>query len=305
MTTTEETAEVVSTELEEEIYPDEPEGGSLSPELLEAGTRVAGGGHVVPKGVAVEELKNYWGQKELQRKCPDEVRDLLTSKGALEIYEKFVDGVAQDRTTRSFPLGKWRDAQVLSVLDSFRDDFADHGIRVALCKRKSGGGFYRWLEFIDVDQWDTNVYVPQYDVANFSGQIIKTCHCRLEFPSGVAVEQFQKWGKRKKLKEIIPVQVEKMLQEHDLMQEYNQLIDHCIEAGCGAKFSTKAWNIEKLKEIVATYQPSFFEKGVDVFVSHKKEFITYGGQGGHHEHFRWIEFVDRAKQPNYSPLHVA
>lgn len=49
------------------------------------------------------------------------------------------------------------------------------------------------------------------------------------------------------------------------------------------------------------YRPMFADKGVDVFVCHKQEYVSHGQHGGHMEYFRWIEFVDRAEQPSYAP----
>jgi hypothetical protein len=288
----------IETELQEEFYVDEE--GAEAPEKvkeLEAGTEEAKGSHVVPKGVAVEELKNYGGQKDLRDKCPEDVQKMLTEKDLLDVYDKFVLSIASDRSTRG-ALGKWRDAQFISVLDQFRDDFTAKGVKVALCKRTSGCGTYRWLEFIDVEALD-GIYVPQFDVANLSGQIIKTCYTKIEFPNGVAVEELKQWGGRKKLKEKIPIHVERMLEKHDLLKEYNQMIDHVIESGVGA--NSKMWNIEKLKQIMDEYKPMFADKGVDIFVSQKQEWISYGQYGGHNEHFRWIEYVDRSVQPNYHP----
>ena len=132
-----------------------------------------------------------------------------------------------------------------------------------------------------------------------SGQIIQTVYTKLEFPKGVAVEELKQWGGRKKLKEKIPIYVESMLEKYDLMDEYNQMIDHVVESGVGA--NTKMWNIEKLKLIMAEYKPKFAEKGVDVFVSHKQEYVSHGQYGGHNEYFRWIEYVDRSLQPSYKP----
>ena len=59
----------------------------------------------------------------------------------------------------------------ISILDQFRDDFADKDLKVVLCKRKSQNGRYQWLEFIDVNTLGSS-YVLQFDVSNFSGQII-------------------------------------------------------------------------------------------------------------------------------------
>lgn len=186
----------------------------------------------------------------------------------------------------------------ISVLDLFRDEFTAKGVKVALCKRKSGKGTFRWLEFIDVEAL-SEPYVPQFDVENFSGQIIKTVYTKLEFPKGVVVEELKSWGGRKKLREKIPIHVERMLEEHDLLKEYDQMIDHVIESGVGS--NTKMWNVEKLKAIMDEYKPMFANKGIDVFLSHKQEYVSHGPYGGHTEFFRWIEYVDRAVQPSYKP----
>lgn len=53
--------------------------------------------------------------------------------------------------------------------------------------------------------------------------------------------------------------------------------------------------------IMDVYKPIFAAKGIDIFVSHKQEYISHGQHGGHVEHYRWIEFVDRAVQPSYQP----
>eukprot|EP00538_Stauroneis_constricta_P002563 CAMPEP_0119546714 /NCGR_PEP_ID=MMETSP1352-20130426/1010_1 /TAXON_ID=265584 /ORGANISM="Stauroneis constricta, Strain CCMP1120" /LENGTH=279 /DNA_ID=CAMNT_0007591439 /DNA_START=11 /DNA_END=850 /DNA_ORIENTATION=+ len=260
------------------------------------GTVVAKGRHVVPEGVAVEELDG--GKKKLSEQCPPELKKLLDLKGAMDTYDAMVKAVVEESGTRGL-FGKWKDKEFDSIVDIFRDDFADKGIRVALCKRKSTDGSSRWLEFIDVDMLG-NTYVPQYDVHNFSGQVIKTVYTTLEFPNGVAVEELKQWGKaRNRLKEKIPIYVEKMMQKKDLMQEYQALVEHSAEAGVGSK--TKNWNIDKLKEIVTAHTAIFEKKGVSIFVSHKQEYVSHGQYGGHTEFYRWIEFVDREEQPNYHP----
>lgn len=291
---------VIETKLDDEFYVGE-EGAHIddahSPETFEEGTEVAGGSYVVPDAVAVEELKNYNGHKSLKDDCPESVRKIMTEKGLFDTYDRFVQSVVDTKATRGL-LGKWKDRQFDSVLDQFRDDFAAKGVRVALCNRKSGKGTYRWLEFIDVAKVGES-YVPQYDVANYSGQEIKTVYTKLKFPNGVAVEELKQWNGRDKLKEKIPIYVEKMLEKHGLMEEYKQMVDHVVEAGVGRKF--KSWKTDKLKELMEVYRPMFAAKGVDIFVCHKEEWVSHGQHGGHMEHFRWIEFVDRAEQPSYMP----
>ena len=290
-------AKVVETKLQDEYYVGEEGAEGAKEEVL---TELLSG-YSVPKGVAVEELKNYGGHKKLRDECPPAVQEMLTAKGVFDVYEKFVQSISDEKNTRG-PLGKWKDAQFISVLDQFQDSFVDKGIKVALCKRSSGKGTFRWLEFIDVEKLE-EPYVPQYDVSNMSGQIIKTVYTKLEFPNGVAVEELKQWGGRKKLKEKIPVHVETMLNKKDLMAEYTQMVDHVLESGVSKNM--KNWNMEKLKAIMDEYKPKFAAKGVDVFVSHKQEYVSHGQYGGHYEYFRWIEYVDRELQPTYQPQRSA
>lgn len=290
-------AKVVETKLQDEYYVGEEGAEGAKEEVM---TELLSG-YSVPKGVAVEELKNYGGHKKLRDECPPAVQEMLTAKGVFDVYEKFVQSISDEKNTRG-PLGKWKDAQFISVLDQFQDSFVDKGIKVALCKRSSGKGTFRWLEFIDVEKLE-EPYVPQYDVSNMSGQIIKTVYTKLEFPNGVAVEELKQWGGRKKLKEKIPVHVETMLNKKDLMAEYTQMVDHVLESGVSKNM--KNWNMEKLKAIMDEYKPKFAAKGVDVFVSHKQEYVSHGQYGGHNEYFRWIEYVDRELQPTYQPQRSA
>lgn len=305
---------VTETKLENEFYvgeegADDPNQGANAPppeekdvkasfQGFERGSLVAKGTYLVPKGVAVEELKNYGGQKDLANNCPDDVRVLLTKKSLFDVYDKFVQSIVDTRNTRSKVLGKWKDAEFVGVLDQFSDDFAEKGVRVALCKRTSGQGTYRWLEFIDMDVMG-DTYEPQYHYSNRSGQIIKTCYTKLTFPNGVAVEELKSWKGRKTLKEKTPIFVEKMLDKYELRSEYDQMVSQVVEAGVGKRF--KNWKTDKLRELFDHYKPLFTAKGVELFFSHKQEWMSHGQYGGHFEHFRWIEFVDRAVQPSYLP----
>jgi hypothetical protein len=255
---------------------------------------VVKGNHVVPKGVAVEELDG--DKKKLSEECPEALKELLDANGLMAVYDKMVQAIVEESNTRNF-FGKWKDQEFISILDLFKEDFGAKGVKVALCKRRSGSGIIRWLEFIDVDEQPT--YVPQFDVANFSGQVIKTCYTRLEFPYGVAVEEFKQYGKsRKRLKEKSPIFVQKLIEEKDLQAEYDELVDDCVTNGCG---KYKNWSLEKLNEFGKTHRVKFEAKGVCLFISQKEEYISHGQYGGHVEYFRWVEFVDREEQPNYYP----
>jgi len=251
---------------------------------------------VVPKGVAVEELKKYAGQKQLRDECPDALEALLVKNDAMEIYTTMVNELFDDSTTRNW-MGKWKDEEFNAVVDQFREDFAEKGIQVAYCKRSDK---HLWLEFIDVAALESP-YVPQFDVANMSGQVIKTMYNKYTFPDGVAVEELQRYGKnkRQKLKEQAPVYVTELMEAKDCVDEYQTLVEHVSECGVGKRF--KDWNIKKLLEIAEAHQEKFEQKGVKVYVCIKREFVSHGQYGGHHEYFRWLEFVDMEKQPSYVP----
>ena len=49
------------------------------------------------------------------------------------------------------------------------------------------------------------------------------------------MEEFKRYKYRKTLGESIPIYVEQMMKEKDLMTEYTTLVDHIIEAGSGDK----------------------------------------------------------------------
>ena len=157
---------------------------------------------------------------------------------------------------------------------------------------------YRWLEFIDVEV--AGDYVPQCDVSSPLGQVIKTWETQLTFPVGVAVEEFKVWNGRKKLKERIPIRVEKMLDKYDLHTEYDKMVDHFIEKGVCSVF--EYWKTSHIKKLVEVHKPAFSAKGVDLFVSKRTERIGWASEsGGYLRYYRWIEFVDRELQPNYTP----
>jgi len=294
--------EIIETKLEEdeELYIGEEEEEEESESTgVDGSSLVADGKYVVPKGVVVEELKNFSGHKDLKNKCPKDVRAMLEEKGLFDVYDKFLQTIFDTKNTRG-PTGKWQDQQFISILDQFRDDFTEKGIKICFCKRKSGiiAGSFRWLEFIDVEALD-EPYNPQFNVSNFSGQVIKTIYKKLQFPNGVAVEELKLWGGRKKLKENIPIHVENLLKKKDLMSEYSRLVDHIVEAGIGYNM-LKKWKNANLTAVLKEYKPMFFAKGVDIFFSQKREWVSHG-TGGHYRYFRWIEFVDREEQPSYYP----
>lgn len=256
--------------------------------------QVAGGKYSVPKGVAVEELDG--GTKKLSKECPFAVKTLLEARDLVLTYDKLVDAIVKEGNTRNV-FGFWKDKEFDSIIDLFRDDFSEKGVKICLCKRASGSKTSRWLEFIDVNV--AKDYVPQYDVANVSGQVIKTIYTTLEFPYGVAVEELKQWSGRQKLRDKIPIYVEKLITDKGLMTEYEMLVESCIAHGVGSR--SKMWNIKKLKEVMDEYRPKFEAKKVALFLSHKQEYVSHGQYGGHMEYFRWIEFVDREVQPNYEP----
>lgn len=98
--------------VDDEVYLEE-EGAKASNDdtAVETEGTEAKGGHVVPPGVAVEELKNYGGHKKLRDECPEDVQKMMTDKGLFDVYDRFVGAVANEKKSRG-PLGKWREPQV-------------------------------------------------------------------------------------------------------------------------------------------------------------------------------------------------
>ena len=217
----------------------------------------------------------------------------MEKKGLLDEYEKFVQTISDTKTTRGLITGKWKDAQFEAVLDQFRDDFAEKGVKICFCKTTVAGdaGSYRWLEFVDVEALE-EPYVSQFNVSNYSGQVIKTAYRHIQFPNGVAAEGLAQFGGRKKLKDKIPIEVGNLLKKKDLMSEYEKLVDALVEGGRGD--NRRKWSNVSCRKIVGEHKAAFSAKGVDIFFSWKNEYVDKAVM-----HFRWIEFVDRAEQPNY------
>lgn len=88
------------------------------------------------------------------------------------------------------------------------------------------------------------------------------------------------------------------------MSEYERFVDHVVESGIGSN-RMKMWNNANLTALSKEYRPMFLAKGVDIFFSRREEYVSHGKHGGHHEYFRWIEFVDREEQPSYHPQYDA
>ena len=110
------TEQVIETKIEDEFYFDEEGAEPINDDTAveEEGTATKGG-HVVPPGVAVEELKNYDGHKKLRDQCPEAVQKLMTEKNLFNVYDRFVSALATEKKTRG-PLGKWREPQVCVLL---------------------------------------------------------------------------------------------------------------------------------------------------------------------------------------------
>lgn len=263
---------------------------------------VAGGKHAVPAGVAVEELRG--GKGRLSDRCPEAVRDVLLRHNLTSVYEELVRTIVQSHTARGL-LSGWNDKELEAILDRFKPAFAAGGVRVALCKRASASGTFRWFEFIDADVVANNHpggYVPQYDVGNLSGQRIKTICAELTFPNGVVVEELDRYSSgaeaRHKLEDTVPAPVHGLMARKGLLQVYNAFVYEMAEGGVTA---LEQWDTRKLNAIAREYRPLFAERGVDVYLSEKRELVSHGYQGGNQEVYRWLEFVDRAAQPNYKP----
>lgn len=92
----------------------------------EEGTLVANGSHVVPAGVAVEELAS---KKDLAHHCPPAVVELLAKNtGMREVYDQLIESLTKDSGTHT-TFGKWKDDSVVGRLKLFEERFAAGGIQ--------------------------------------------------------------------------------------------------------------------------------------------------------------------------------
>mmetsp|Transcript_37475 Transcript_37475/g.77728 ORF Transcript_37475/g.77728 Transcript_37475/m.77728 type:complete len:393 (-) Transcript_37475:72-1250(-) len=250
--------------------------------------RVAGGRHVVPPGVVVEELGEF---SKFTDDCPAHVQKLLVEKGLWEAYLDFVEALSQSNSTRGFT-DNWKGTQILKVMEDFVDVFAAKNIQLVLCKLKPDKGrSYRWFEFIDTTV--ATQYVPQYDMTNDDNdEELETAHMTLKFPKGVAVEPLTD---RKALVEQIPTSVRTLLEKKDCYELYITLVDVLCESG-SLNVNQEGFSEYQVGRIAQSLGPQFAAKGVGVFFSAKTETDL---QGQEETTIYWLEFVDRDLQPNY------
>ena len=262
----------------------------------------------LPDGVAVDEVNfcqfhNFlW--PTFSKACPAAVQAMLTPKDIMHNYSAMVFALFCEDNTRNI-FGQWKDDEILSIMDLFRHEFEHSGIHVALCMRSSSFGLRRarWIEFIDVEKAPQG-YVSIYNVAsNTSGRRIKSFGNTLEFMPGVAVLELKQYKGRLKLGDMIPIYVDEMLTEKDVMMEYEMLVDNCIHAGVHAE--TEEWSIDQLQDIIKKYRTKFEAKGVAIFVNklavcYKQE-VASVSRTRFYESIAWIEFVDCELRPNYTP----
>lgn len=286
----------------------------------------------LPKGVVVEELKNYFGEfsvfvnvsknehmiclncnilhylmNDSSHTCTSihlylgekDLKDKCPKKVRALLEEKDLFDVYDkfvqtivDTKNTRGATGKWRDAEFEAVLDQFRDEFAEKEVRICFCKSTVAADG----SYRWLEFVDVNAlekpYVSQFDVSNYGGQVIKTAYRHIQFPNGVAAEGLAQFGGRKKLKDKIPIEVENLLKKKDLMSEYEKLVDALVEGGRGD--NRRKWSNVSCRKIVGEHKAAFSAKGVDIFFSWKNEYVNKAVL-----HFRWIEFVDKVEQPNY------
>ncbi|KAL7544905.1 hypothetical protein ACHAWF_008270 [Thalassiosira exigua] len=159
-------------------------------------------------------------------------------------------------------VGKWRDGQFDSVLDLFWDDFAEKGGEGGLLSEEVGEGNVLLAGVHRRGEGGRLVRAAgvQHGQSLRAGrQVVKTYYTKPECPNGVAVEELKQWGGRKKLKEKIPIYAEKMLKEHDLMEEYKDIVDRVVAEGVSNKL--KSWKIQKLKILMDEYRVSAEREG--------------------------------------------
>mmetsp|Transcript_12685 Transcript_12685/g.23555 ORF Transcript_12685/g.23555 Transcript_12685/m.23555 type:complete len:309 (-) Transcript_12685:201-1127(-) len=120
------------------------------------------------------------------------------------------------------------------------------------------------------------------------GQVI--CDGKVVLPSWCAAEELSKLSK---LEEKIPNEVESLLQEHNLRQEYDMMVKE-IATRKGMKSFWGSWDMDRLLTVISSYCKAFERKKVDLYVCEKKRSTQHA--------YRWLEFVDRSKAPEqYHP----
>lgn len=213
--------------------------------------KVAGGRHFVPEGVAVEELNEF---AKVTDDCPEDVQELLTTKGLMTTYDEFIDALAKKKSTRGW-VTNWKVSEISKIMQAFVEIFESKGVKMVLCKLKPNSGrSFRWFEYIDLAV--APVYVAQYDVSNYGDEELDTSKTTLTFPNGVAVEMLTD---RKTIVEDTPASVRAMMEKKDCFDLYVALIDVLCESG--SIDLGKGFSENQVRSIARILAPKFAAKG--------------------------------------------
>lgn len=259
---------------------------------------------VPPSGVVVEQLKDA-SARTLVRTCPPEVHQFMEQRGLTTVYQQLTETLLETAKTRNW-VDSWRTSQVLTVVETFQEEFRVKGVEVVVCKyEKAEWEFCKWLEFIDRNEVTDETYWPAHNVdeetldRQFSMGNFSSFSRRDEHKDAVVVEPLVIHGQPNLLGEC-PPEVEALLVRKDLLQEYAKL-DLAISASKEMRNFLDIWRMTTAGIIsfpsVEDFQSTFMAKGVKVILC---ESVGKGGAG----HF-WLEYVDIEASPDYfTPFNI-
>lgn len=243
-----------------------------------------------PNSVAIQTLHGEW-KKLPTSDLLDDKANLFQNKRARFVYERFANRIHKGSETRG-QFGKWTDFEFLKIIDRFADEFADTGMRAALCRN---GPDHRWIEFIDTNSQTS--YVPRFEIGAPSGRSVKTAYCEVGFPYGVYVETIKRWGHIKRLRGPPPKALADLLRRKNAQKQYDALVKAC-STYCADTMDE--WKFKRVGQVVSGIRQSFEAVGVGIYLSRKDEYVSHGANGGYNETLCWIELVDRSQQPQYN-----
>mmetsp|Transcript_13156 Transcript_13156/g.21349 ORF Transcript_13156/g.21349 Transcript_13156/m.21349 type:complete len:306 (-) Transcript_13156:135-1052(-) len=235
----------------------------------------------------------------LRKECPHEIKELVKRLSLQDEYDKMIEVLIKENNKSKF--SGWCPYKVQDCIGQFTEQFETKGVKLHVCAKPKprSARYLVWIELVPVDECDSN-YMSPNDIRRYteSCDSLKTVYTVLKFPQGVGVLKISGFRGRKKLRKSIPESIKTMMVEKQALEEYNKLIDELCQSSVTGRFG--GWKTGEISNVVESCAPSFAAKGIRVYACRINEYV-YNQYGGSQKPTRWLEFVDDAKAPNYTP----
>eukprot|EP00797_Seminavis_robusta_P031906 Sro6_g005320.2 (871) ;mRNA; r:153909-156521 len=243
-----------------------------------------------PVGVHVEELGQFGDPKaRLKDDCPLALDVMLDQKGALDVYDEFIQAVVSECYIRWLMLFDPQKIVALLRERGFAERFAAQGVKVCVCAQRlpqKDNFEYDWLEFVDLEAAPD--YQSERDVALTAQQK------KLMLPSGVHLQNLDPTKLLQEEQTPATGSLLELLETRGLVSLRSSLMEAIKQTVQSFRFTAPKLDYKDVLTTVSeqSFDQKFEEAGVKVLVCAEEASFVSSSKV-------WLEFVDLEKGPTH------